>query len=374
MLTKVGITGQAGFVGTHLYNTLGLYPGEFALIPFEDKFFEDVVQLKDFVKECDVIVHLAAINRHGDPQIIFDTNVRLTEQLIRAMEATRSHPHVLFSSSIQEERDNPYGKSKKIAREMLAEWADKYHAVYTGLIIPNIFGPFGNPYYNSVVATFSHQLINSQEPQIEINGHIKLIFIAELVAEIIRCIRFTVQDSALKISHTKEIFVSEILEMLKDFNETYILKGCIPVLNDSFTRNLFNTFRSYIDPAQFFPFQLTPHTDARGTFVEVMKLGTGGQISFSTTKPGITRGNHFHTRKIERFAVLKGNATIRLRRIGTEIIQHFSLSGEKPSFVDMPVWYTHNITNSGTEDLYTLFWINEFYNPDDPDTFPGYVE
>jgi len=132
---------------------------------------------------------------------------------------------------------------------------------------------------------------------------------------------------------------------------------------------LLNTFLCYIDHKDFFPFQLTRHADNRGSFVELIKLNSGGQVSFSTTKPGITRGNHFHTRKAERFAVIKGKARINLRKIGTDEVLSFDLDGVKPSFVDMPIWYTHNITNIGDEELITIFWISEHYNPEDGDTF-----
>jgi UDP-2-acetamido-2,6-beta-L-arabino-hexul-4-ose reductase len=368
-MLRIGITGQAGFVGTHLYNTLGLHTGEFTRIPFEDHYFESRELLEDFARKCDVIVHLAAMNRHGDPGVIYDTNIRLVKQLINAMEATGSHPHVIFSSSTQEERDNPYGRSKREGREMLEKWALRNDSAFTGMIIPNVFGPFGNPYYNSVIATFSHQLTHNEEPKIDVNGKIKLIYVAELVEEILKVIRAKTGNPELHIPFTKEIHVSEILEFLNGFMDGYFKMGIIPELRDPFERNLFNTFRSYIDPVKFFPYRLTPHTDARGTFAEVIRLGSGGQVSFSTTNPGITRGNHFHTRKIERFAVIKGQARIQLRRIGTKNILSFNLDGNEPSFVDMPVWYTHNITNTGHEDLYTIFWINEFYDPDDPDTY-----
>jgi UDP-2-acetamido-2,6-beta-L-arabino-hexul-4-ose reductase len=124
-----------------------------------------------------------------------------------------------------------------------------------------------------------------------------------------------------------------------------------------------------MDIANLYPVKLTMNTDDRGTFVETIKSGLGGQVSFSTTKPGITRGNHFHTRKIERFAVIKGKARIQLRRIGTDKVMNFELDGNEPAYVDMPIWYTHNITNVGNEELYTIFWINEFFDPNDMDTF-----
>jgi UDP-2-acetamido-2,6-beta-L-arabino-hexul-4-ose reductase len=366
----IGITGQAGFVGTHLYNTLGLYPREFTRIQFADDFFDDPARLEAFVKQCDVIVHLAAMNRHGDPQVIYDTNIRLAKELIRAMENTGSKPHVLFSSSTQEERDNPYGRSKKEGRELLEDWARRNNAMFTGLIIPNVYGPFGHPYYNSVVATFCHQLTHGETPKIDVDGDLKLIYVGELVQTIIKLI--TNHQSPVtshQLPHSQSIKVSGLLTKLTTFKENYFEKGIIPCLDDPFDRNLFNTFLCFIDHPSFFPFNLKLNTDERGSFVETVKLNSGGQVSFSTTKPGVTRGNHFHTRKAERFAVIKGKARIELRRIGTDEIMRFDLDGNQPSFVDMPVWHTHNITNTGDDDLFTIFWINEFYNPDDADTF-----
>ena len=184
-MLKVGITGQTGFVGTHLYNTLGLYPQKFTRIHFEDEFFQNKSNLENFVSECDAIVHLAAMNRHNNPQVIYETNIGLVKQLISACELTKSKPHILFSSSTQEERDNLYGKSKKEGRELLEQWAERNYAKFTGFVIPNVFGPFGNPYYNSVIATFCHQLTHNEQPKIEIDGEIKLIYVGELVNEII---------------------------------------------------------------------------------------------------------------------------------------------------------------------------------------------
>jgi UDP-2-acetamido-2,6-beta-L-arabino-hexul-4-ose reductase len=375
-MIKVGITGQAGFVGTHLFNTLGLHPDTFQRIQFEDAFFTDAEKLETFVSSCDAIVHLAAMNRHYDPEVIYQTNIGLVKQLILAMERTNSTPHVLFSSSTQEERDNPYGKSKKEGRILLEQWAMKNNARFTGLVIPNVFGPFGNPYYNSVVATFCHQLTHSEQPKIEVDGDLKLIYVNELVTEIINRIlamkkeksEYAIADT-VSIVHTAQIRVSDLLKKLESFKQDYFNHGIIPNLNNSFERNLFNTFLCYIDHSSFFPYRLKKNTDDRGSFVETVKLNSGGQVSFSTTVPGITRGNHFHTRKAERFAVIKGKARIQLRKIGTENILSFELNGDQPSFVDMPVWYTHNITNTGDQELYTIFWINEHFNSKDPDTF-----
>ena len=220
-MVRIGITGQNGFIGTHLYNTLGLEPEKFQRVPFERGFFEDESRLEAFVSQCDVIIHLAALNRHNDPQVIHDTNVDLVKRLIRAMETTGSRPHVLFASSIQEERDNPYGRSKKEGRRLLEEWATKNKARFTGLIMPNVFGPFGHPYYNSVVATFCHQLTHDEQPKIDVDGELKLIYVAELVQTIINCFAPSSQlpapSSQLKVPHTKTIKVCALLDILTSY-------------------------------------------------------------------------------------------------------------------------------------------------------------
>lgn len=370
---KVGITGQPGFMGTHLYNYLGLKE-EVERIPFEDRFFDEKDLLNDFVSKCDVVVHLAAMNRHGDPQVIYDTNIRLVKDLLKACDDTKSKPHIIFSSSTQESRDNLYGKSKKDGRNLFEEWAKDNNGKFTAMIIPNVFGPFGNPYYNSVIATFSHQLTHNEIPEIHVDGELKLIYINELVEEFYAAITETLpikSNDGIKnyeVPHTSVNKVSAILETLKRFKADYFEKGIIPKINSKFELSLFNTFRCYIGNDHY-PFKLTEHTDNRGSFVEIIRTNTSGQFSYSTTKPGITRGNHFHTRKIERFAVIKGKAKIELRRIGTDEVIEYIVDGNEPSFVDMPIWHTHNITNIGDTDLYTLFWINEPYNEEDPDTY-----
>ena len=375
-MIKIGITGQSGFMGTHLYNTLGLFPSQFERIPFQDEYFKDDNKLESFVKDCDVIVHMAAMNRHNDPQIIYDTNIGLVKKLVEVLEKTKSTPHVLYSSSIHEKADNLYGRSKKEGRLLFEKWAENNNGKFSGLIIPNTFGPFGHPYYNSVIATFCYQLTHNEKPRIEIDAELGLIFVDDVVKEFIdQIIAMNNKQSdkaivnAVPLMNTVAIKVSTLLKKITEIKDNYFEKGIIPDLDSNFDKNLFNTFLCYIDHATFFPYHLKLNSDDRGSFVETLKLYSGGQVSFSTTKPGITRGNHYHTRKSERFAVIKGKARIELRRIGTDKVLTFELDGSQPSFVDMPVWYTHNITNIGNDDLYTIFWINEHYNPDDSDTF-----
>jgi UDP-2-acetamido-2,6-beta-L-arabino-hexul-4-ose reductase len=368
-MTKVGITGSNGFVGYHLYQTLALHNEEFSIIDFERNFFDDEQVLDDFVSNCDVIVHLAALNRHIDPQVIYEVNIILVKKLIAALERTGSVAHLIISSSTQEERGNLYGKSKKEGRLLLSDWANKNEGRLSGLIIPNVYGPFGQPYYNSVIATFCHQVAKGETPKIDVDGNLKLIYVGELVEEIIKLIRHNDNSHEQIIPFTAEAKVSEILALLQCFRTSYQDKGEIPTLHNDFEYKLFNTYRCYIDVANYFPRKFLQNADVRGAFVEIARLGIPGQMSFSTTLPGIIRGNHFHTRKIERFAVIKGKALIQVRRIGTNEVCNFYLDGDEPAYVDMPIWYTHNIINIGEDILYTIFWINEAFDANNPDTY-----
>jgi UDP-2-acetamido-2,6-beta-L-arabino-hexul-4-ose reductase len=285
------------------------------------------------------------------------------------LERTNSKAHVIISSSTQEERDNLYGKSKKEGRLMLAQWANKAGGTFTGMVIPNVYGPFGNPYYNSVIATFCHQVSHGETPKIDVDGQLKLIYVGELVEEIIKAIRVNDNTHEMQIPHTAEAKVSEILSLLQYYKQVYQEKGEFPSLNNAFEHKLFNTYRCYMDIKNYFPRKFIQHPDNRGAFTEIARIGIPGQVSFSTTVPEITRGNHFHTRKIERFAVIKGKALIQLRKIGTTEVHNFYLDGTEPAYVDMPIWYTHNIKNIGEDTLYTIFWINEPYDAKDPDTW-----
>ena len=368
-MIRVGITGSNGFVGYHLYHTIALHNDEFKLIEFERNFFEDEQALGNFVSNCDVIVHLAALNRHNELNVIYEINTNLVKKLIAALDKTNSKSHLIISSSSQEDRDNLYGKSKKEGRLMLSEWAKQSGGRLSGLIIPNVFGPFGHPYYNSVIATFCHQLARGETPKIDVDGNLKLIYVGELVTEIIRSIRNNDNSHEQIIPFTAEAKVSEILALLQYFRTSYQDNWEIPVLQSDFEHKLFNTYRSYMDVENYFPRKFVRHADNRGAFVEIARLGIPGQMSFSTTLPGITRGNHFHTRKIERFSVVKGKALIQLRRIGTSTVHDFYLDGDESAYVDMPIWYTHNITNIGEEILYTIFWINEAFDANNPDTY-----
>ena len=258
---------------------------------------------------------------------------------------------------------------KKEVRRLFSNWADQNNSCFTGMIIPNVFGPFGKPFYNSVISTFCYQLTHDETPKIEVDGQLNLIYVGDLVQIIIQLIGLKENKHNFEIKEGSVQKVSEILKDLIYFKDRYLNTGEIPELNSKYQIQLFNTFRSFIDFKTYYPKYLTPHKVDRGVFVEIIRHGISGQTSYSTTVPGITRGNHFHTRKIERFAVIQGKALIQLRKIGTDEIFNFELEGNQPSFVDMPVCYTHNIKNIGEDELITVFWINEPFDSKDPDTY-----
>ena len=319
-MLKIGITGQSGFIGNHIYNKLGLFPEKYDRVIFKKKYFSQKKKLQEFTAKCDIIIHLAAINRCNDLEYLYNTNIELTRRLLAACEFSKSNPHIIFSSSIQENNNSPYGKSKLDSRKVLESWAKKNKSNVTSFLIPNVFGPFCKPNYNSFISTFSFQLISGNKPSIDIDNEIQLVYIDELVNYIMNYIdklnRIKHEPNRIiKIPHTKKIKVSKVLIILKSFAKKYLEYGQIPNISSDFNRNLFLTFISHIKYETFFPFFYKINSDNRGSFIEMMRLESGGQISFSTTKPGITRGNHFHTRKSERFCVIKGKAKVEIRKI-----------------------------------------------------------
>jgi len=369
---RIGVTGQQGFLGGHLSRQIELLE-KYELVHFKRNFFNSETLLDGFVSSVDVIVHLAAMNRHEDSNVIYETNLDLTKRLIGSLNRVGSSAYVLFSSSTQETQDNLYGRSKKECSILLKQWASKSNGSFTSFIIPNVFGPFGKPYYNSVVSTFCHQLINGESATINGNSQIELIYVGEVVSNILWSINSRTKESdydeVVELNSIYSIGVSDLYQLLSIFRKDYFDSGIIPELRNSFEINLFNTFRSFIQHSTYFPRPYVQHCDDRGSFIELIKLNSGGQVSYSTTVPGITRGNHFHTRKIERFSVISGSAKIELRKVDSEEVITLMLDGENPSYVDMPIWYTHNITNIGDGELLTVFWINEFYNQEDSDTY-----
>lgn len=322
-----------------------------------------------FVSGCDVIVHLAGQNRGSDSEIE-ETNPALAKALVDALLRTDSSPQVLFASSTHVDRDTAYGRSKRQATDIISQWAKEQGAGYCNLILPHVYGEHGKPFYNSVVSTFCYQLATGGKPEIDEDGQLELLHAQEVAEYVLAAIRSGKTGDAKPDG--VPIRVSELLLRLRGLSEEY-LGGVIPGFNEPLDLRLFNTFRSYLYP-EYYPRFLQLFEDNRGSLFEAVKTGHGGQAFLSTTRPGITRGDHFHFNKVERFLVVKGEAEISLRRRFDDSVKTFRVSGETPCFIDMPTLHTHNITNVGQEDLLTFFWSHEIFDAENPDTFPEPVE
>jgi len=361
-MSTVGITGFEGFLGWHLRAYLHALP-EFTVLGAGRSTFQDRQRLKEFVRRSDTIIHLAGINR-GEEKDIEQTNVTLTEQLIQACEVSNSKPHVVFANSIQCEKDAAYGRSKKACAELLKQWATESGAMFANLILPNVFGEGGRPFYNSVVSTFCFQLAAGQQPQIIEDQCLEFVHAQSVAREVVATVHASSSGDVLVKGD--RVLVTEVLSRLMEMSRCY-RDQLIPDVSEDLNLDLFNTYRSYLFPGHY-PVRMALRADARGHLFEAVKSCRGGQTFLSVTKPGVTRGNHYHKRKIERFLVVAGRALIRVRRLFSEETTEFSVSGEVPQYVDMPTFHTHNITNVGSEDLITLFWANEIFDPKHPDT------
>lgn len=367
MKRKIVITGVVGFIGSHLRDRLSREQ-DVEVPSFEDVYFSQPENLREVLSSSNTVVHLAAMNR-GDEKEIHTTNIELVNKLIASLDSLNARPHVIFASSTQTALDNPYGRSKKEGERILEEWSKKSNAPVTVLVIPNVFGDRGRPSYNSVVATFCHLLTHGGQPQIQVDKKVDLIYINELSEVFWDKIKNPPAGfERVDVKATAAIKVTDILALLNHFKDCFYIKKIVPAFASDFEKNLYNTYLSYAEPADYEQ-PLPLRTDDRGGLFEVVKEEKGSQIFFSTTRPGIVRGNHYHTRKQEKFCVVKGEAIIRLRRIGTDKIIEYKVSGQKPVVVEMPIFYTHNIENVGRGELCTLFWTNELFNPNDSDTF-----
>lgn len=367
-MTVVGVNGVTGMLGRHIACRLHVEP-TIRVTPIGRAQFDDPVALDGTFAGCDAIVHAAGMNR-GDPADIEATNTRLTEQLVASARRTGRTPHVIFANSVQQELDNPYGRSKLRAADILRTWANDVGAPFTDLVLPHVFGEGGRPFHNSVVATFCHQLAVGEQPRIENDSTLELIHAQDVADEVVDAVGApTTGPRRLKGVH---MTVSQLLDLLRPMNELYS-GGRLPDLGEPLAVQLFNTLRSYRFPTAY-PTAFPLRTDDRGSLFEAVQETSGGQTFLSHTKPGITRGNHFHLRKVERFVVVQGDAVIRIRPVFGETVHEFPVTGDAPSYVDIPTLHTHNITNTGPGDLLTLFWANEIFDEARPDTYATPVE
>lgn len=360
---KIGITGANGLLGFHMRALLHANREHDVRLATRET-FASPASLGAFVDGLDGILHFAGVNRAPDAEVEV-MNRLLAEQLVAALESTGSRAVLVYANSTHIARDTAYGRGKKQASVLFEHWAVQAGAKYVNLVLPHVFGEFGRPFYNSVVSTFCHQLANDQTPTIQIDGDLELVH-AQQVAR--RCLAALMdQDAGVVRLEGCAIKVSELLVRLQALHQTY-LSQIVPDLSAPLDLCLFNTLRSYMYPG-LYPVELTLRSDARGTLFEAVKSHHGGQTFLSTTHEGITRGNHYHLRKVERFLVTNGEAEICLRRLFTNDVQVFRVSGSRPCYVDMPTFHTHSIKNVGQGDLTTMFWTNEIFDPADPDTY-----
>jgi len=359
---KIGITGIKGLIGWHLRAFLCGLPG-IEIVEGDRSTFAENSRLLDFVSASDTIVHLAGMNRGKDEEVE-STNIELTTALIDACEQQNRTPHIIFSSSTHIYRDTAYGRSKLVCARKFQEWASRNSALFTNLILPRVFGECGKPFYNSVVSTYCYQLANAQEPGIDKDGPLELIHAQEVAQKILESIQ--TKHERERVVPGTPITIRELLAKVRTLADCYNIH-MIPDLRESLDLSLFNTYRSYLYP-KFYPRPLELHKDNRGELFEACKSLNGGQTFLSNTRPGITRGNHFHLNKVERFLVVRGEANIRIRKIFDDEILEFRVSGSKPQYIDIPTLHTHNITNTGDVDLLTLFWAHEIFDPKSTDT------
>jgi len=364
---RIGITGVDGLLGWHL--RCFLYSRKDMLVRGAGRdVFASPERLKEFAASCDAIVHLAGMNRGPDAEVVA-TNVALTESLLAACDAAGAAPHIVFSSSTRIFAGTPYGESKKKCAALISEWAVKRGARFTNLVLPNIFGEGGKPFYNSAVSTFCYQLANGQEPKIIEDNEIDILHAQRVAALVFAALE---QGNSGELSPKGDIFrVSALLARLKTLAADYS-EQIFPDLSSPSDLDLFNTYRSYLFPARY-PVSIAKRSDERGSVIEAVKGRVGGQTFFSTTVPGVTRGHHYHTRKIERFLVVKGSALVKVRKLFSRDTAEFRVDGEHPGYIDMPALHTHSITNTGKSELITLFWTNEIFDPEMPDTYPETV-
>ena len=362
-MLRIGITGANGFLAWHF--RAFLHSRQNIRVSLADRStFADPDKLKAFVSDVDAIAHVAGTNRGSESEIL-EGNLLPARQLVAACETAGVHPHVLFANSTQHARNTAYALAKRAAAECLTAWSGRTNAPFTNLVLPHLFGECGRPFYNSAVTTFCHQIAHKESPKIIVDAELELVH-AQRVAEQILAIIETKKTGEVRVSGTA-ISVSAVLDRIRKIANQYS-NQIIPPLSTDFELDLFNTYRSYLFP-QHYPVATNLRTDARGELFEAVKSLHGGQCFLSTTRPGITRGNHYHHHKLERFLVVGGEAIIRVRKLLSDKVAEFRVSGSAPAYVDMPALHTHNITNIGTGDLLTLFWSGEIFDPSSPDTF-----
>ena len=364
---RILITGANGFVGKNLvaelenrgYKNLYLYDRE-----------NTKADLEKWTKDCEFVFHLAGVNRPENEEEFMEGNADLTSQLIELLEKNGNQAPIMISSSIQAEKANPYGKSKKAGEDYLLEYSQRNNIPVYIYRFSNLYGKWSRPNYNTVVATFCHNIarnipIQVNDPSVEITFQ----YIDDVVNELINCLEGNPTKSGqfYDVPEKDTRTLGEVAELIQSFKESRQNLE-VPNMSDSFTKKLYSTYLSFL-PEDNFSYKLKMNEDDRGSFTEFLRSPDRGQVSINVSKPGITKGQHWHHSKNEKFLVVKGNGLIRFRKVNEDKIIEYPVSGDELEVVDIPTGYTHSIVNVGEEEMITVMWVNEPFDPDNPDTY-----
>lgn len=377
---KILVTGAQGFVGQNIVSQLhNIQAGKarnYSIAGEELTVFEyDVdntsAELDDYCRQADFVFNLAGVNRPKDQTEFMKGNFGFTSTLLDTLKKHNNCCPVMISSSIQATLDNPYGESKRAGEQLLFDYSKETGAKVLVYRFPNVFGKWCRPNYNSAVATFCHNIahdlpITVNDPSVVMN----LVYIDDVVDELIAalCGNEHRKGDYCEVPVVHTVTLGEIVELINSFKEMPLNLG-VPHLEDAFTKKLYSTYLSYL-PKEKFAYPLKMNVDDRGSFTEIIRTTGCGQFSVNVSKPGITKGQHWHHTKNEKFVVVSGRGLIQLRKIGTEEGIAFEVSGDKIEVVEMIPGYTHNIINlSETENLVTFMWCNECFDPNRPDTY-----
>jgi UDP-2-acetamido-2,6-beta-L-arabino-hexul-4-ose reductase len=364
---KILVTGANGFIGKNLIAELrNKKCGDI----FEYDRDTDPSLLDGYCEKADFVFHLAGVNRPKEKSEFMDGNFGFTSDLLASLKKYNNTCPVMISSSIQAELDNPYGESKKAGEDLLFDYGVETGAKVLVYRFPNVFGKWCRPNYNSAVATFCHNIahdlpIQVNDPSVVMN----LVYIDDVVNELIDALEGNENkvDLFCEVPVVHTITLGEIVDLIYSFKKSRENRS-VPNMSDAFTKKLYSTYLSYL-PEDKFSYDLKMNVDQRGSFTEFIKTPDRGQVSVNISKPGITKGNHWHHTKNEKFLVVSGKGVIRFRKIDSEKVLEYFVSGEKMEVVDIPTGYTHNIENLGDTDMVTIMWANESFDPEKPDTY-----
>lgn len=377
---KIFVTGSNGFVGKNLVRTLKNIADK------KDKSFDidtDITVLEydiglneehfdEYCKQADFVVNLAGVNRPKEQSEFITGNSSFVEDLTNTLKKHSNKCPVLLSSSIQAELDNPYGISKRQGEQILFSYGEETGAVVFVYRFMNIFGKWCRPNYNSVIATFCNNIASGLPITVnDRNAKLKLVYIDDVVKEIINAIKgqahFNKESGFCEVPTFYETTVGEVADLIYSFRQSREDKS-VPDCGKPFIHKLYSTYISYL-PESEFSYPLIMNTDDRGSFTEILKTPDRGQVSVNISKPGITKGNHWHHTKNEKFCVVSGEGVIRFRKIGEKKIIEYRVNGKELNVVDIPVGYTHSIINEGDSDMITIMWASELFNVNKPDTY-----